>query len=242
MRPFQDAHKKFARNSSFEQILQLYEFDRELRLLCLDAIERVEVALRAAIVDTVAVKFGPHFYTDSQHFFKTQYHQDFLDSVAVAESLALYHYRSKYSVPAEPPIWAAIEAITLGTLSKFFANLQRANRTLVAQRFSYPEAILVSWFRSISVFRNVCAHHGRIWSAKFTVNMPKIPYSFSSSFSSQDSFQARAIILFCLLKDIEPAVADNWRQRLQALFDRYQPVVDKTKLGFAAASDPFWSL
>lgn len=241
MRPFQDAAKHFTGNCDFGQILQLYEFDRELRLLCLDALERAEVALRAAIVDSVAIKFGPHFYTDSAHYSKPEYLQQFLTKVHAADSLALHHYKRKYKSPAEPPIWAALEAITLGTLSKFFADLTRANRTLIAQKFSYSEAVLVSWFRSISVFRNKCAHHNRIWNAKFTVNKPMPPHSLKNIFSSVDSFHARAIVLMCLLNDLDGTFAADWKARLQSLFTKYAGVVDPQKLGFSK-NDPFWSL
>lgn len=48
-RHFEDANKRFRPGTTFEEILAVYEFDRGLRLLCLDAIERVEVALRACL-------------------------------------------------------------------------------------------------------------------------------------------------------------------------------------------------
>jgi hypothetical protein len=47
--------KAFAPGTSFENVVALYNFDRELRLLCLDAIERIEVALRASIVNSLSV-------------------------------------------------------------------------------------------------------------------------------------------------------------------------------------------
>jgi abortive infection bacteriophage resistance protein len=241
MRPFQDAQKQFTSNCDFRHIVQLYEFDRELRLLCLDAIERAEVALRAAIINSLTVRYGPHFYTDANHYSKPKYHQTFLERVAEAESLAISHYKANYSSPAEPPLWAVLEAITMGTLSKFFADLTRANRTLIAQNFSHSESVLVSWFRCISVFRNKCAHHNRIWNAKITVNKPIVPHSLAGVFSDIDSFHARAIILFCLLREVEPAVATEWRDRLHNLFARYTAVVDPLKLGFST-NDPFWSL
>lgn len=45
--PFKRAHqgnapRQFKENATFEQIWQLYQFDRELRLLVVDAIEKIE--------------------------------------------------------------------------------------------------------------------------------------------------------------------------------------------------------
>ena len=47
--PFEADHKthRFQPNTRFERVLNLYVFDRELRLLVLDAIERVEVSVRS---------------------------------------------------------------------------------------------------------------------------------------------------------------------------------------------------
>lgn len=49
MRPFQfkDSEHQFKENVHFEQLIQLYSFDRHLRLLAIDAIERIEVSIRA---------------------------------------------------------------------------------------------------------------------------------------------------------------------------------------------------
>ena len=47
------ATDNYISNTKFEEPLALYEFDRQLRLLVLDAIERIEVALRTKIT---------HFY------------------------------------------------------------------------------------------------------------------------------------------------------------------------------------
>jgi hypothetical protein len=47
--------KTFVAGATFADIVTLYNFDRELRVLCLDAIERIEVALRASIVNGLAV-------------------------------------------------------------------------------------------------------------------------------------------------------------------------------------------
>ena len=53
---------KFKSGASFDRILALYSFDRELRLIVMDAIERVEVAFRTSVSNYLATKFGPHWY------------------------------------------------------------------------------------------------------------------------------------------------------------------------------------
>jgi abortive infection bacteriophage resistance protein len=50
-----DGTHDFKDGVTFTDILNLYRFDRELRLLVMDAIERVEVAFRSCLSNTMAV-------------------------------------------------------------------------------------------------------------------------------------------------------------------------------------------
>ena len=60
---------QFKANTTFDDVLNLYIFDRELRLLIMDAIERIEVAIRAQICNVLCHLSGNAFwYTDEQHF------------------------------------------------------------------------------------------------------------------------------------------------------------------------------
>src|SRR3954454_12193744 len=89
MRPLQDPSKEFKTGVVFGDIVDLYDFDRQLRLLCLDAIERIEVALRAAIINEVGVVYGPHFYLERRHFEELKAFNMFMEQVATAKYLAI---------------------------------------------------------------------------------------------------------------------------------------------------------
>lgn len=58
----------FQAGTTFDQVLYLYVFDRQLRLLVMDAIERIEVAVRSQLNNHMAQKYGPHWYLDEQYF------------------------------------------------------------------------------------------------------------------------------------------------------------------------------
>lgn len=83
MRPFQipdDKEHRFKPSSEFKDIINLYAFDRELRLLVIDAIERVEVAVRASLNNHMSCKYqdnsdihsGSHWYLN-RRLFKKEY-------------------------------------------------------------------------------------------------------------------------------------------------------------------------
>ena len=71
--PFQhrngsQAHDDFRPATDFETVLDRYVFDRRLRVLLMDAAERIEVAARTAISNTLSERFGPHWYLRSARF------------------------------------------------------------------------------------------------------------------------------------------------------------------------------
>lgn len=73
----------FKPKTSFDDVLTLYVFDRELRLLIMDAIERVEVAVRANLCNHMAVTYdnNPFWYLDETHFKKEYGHKRLLSDL-----------------------------------------------------------------------------------------------------------------------------------------------------------------
>lgn len=238
MRPLQDATRRFVAGKSFDDILELYEFDRKLRLLCLDAIERIEVGLRSAIIQKLAVPFGPHFYLDPAHYGYSAGLNNFLDEVRKSKYLGVTHYRNTYATPTEPPIWTVLEAVTLGTISYLYADLVRADRKLVATAFGYDERVLVSWFKTLTVLRNMCAHHNRLWNFSFMVNQPILAHSLAGVFSGGATFHTRAVILVDLLNKVAPG--SDWKAKLISLIQATPGRA--SQMGFPAGweEQPFW--
>lgn len=59
---------KFLPDTSWDDIYNLYKFDRKLRLLVFDAIERIEVSLRTQIIYQLAHKYGSHWQDNEDIF------------------------------------------------------------------------------------------------------------------------------------------------------------------------------
>ena len=96
MRPFQqpeDVNHRFRDGSQFEQLTRLYDFDRQLRLLTMDAIERVEIASRSAISNHMGPAHGSHWYINSQMFHQMFDHQRLLTTLSLKQSTAMRHFQ-----------------------------------------------------------------------------------------------------------------------------------------------------
>jgi abortive infection bacteriophage resistance protein len=185
MRPFyipnQEDHCFFER-TTFSQILNLYIFDRELRLILLDAIERIEVSLRAVLGNVLAEHHGSHGYLDKTLFDTNYNHHWLMDELAGKSKdrnceIYLKHYREQYpQAPEQPPVWMALEMLTFKQVSTLFSKLRNKEDKQAIESFygGLNHTVLSKWFRAISDLRNLCAHHSRIWNREFG-SRPMIP-------------------------------------------------------------------
>jgi abortive infection bacteriophage resistance protein len=251
--------------TTFEQILSHYVFDRELRVLIFDAIERIEVAFKATISNTMSEKYGdPHWFL-RRHLFenafkksdgrKVQSHDAIMQDICrqldrSKKQLFISHYYENYDEPFLPHSWAVFEILDFGALSKIYQSLNLKDRDLIAQEFGYKRASIESWMRSLSTLRNFCAHHARIWNNSLP-NQPALPQEFyilHPGFHDQKSanyiakrFFCFAIIIWALLRVVAPD--SEWPANLMKLFQKY-PIVSKAKLGFPDEWEdhPFWGI
>ena len=190
--PFQDnadPNHPFTKKVSFEDIIDLYVFDRRLRIIVFNALEKIEVALRTKIVYAFSMAHGSHWYEDSNmyrnpHFFNKNINSLYEEIDRSTETF-IDHYKNTYSTPAYPPAWMSLEVVSLGLLSKLFLNLKKGpEKKKVAREFGLgkPE-ILESWMHSLANLRNICAHHSRLWNRRFTIR-PILPYNTTYPFIS----------------------------------------------------------
>ncbi|MDB5748781.1 MAG: hypothetical protein JWP72_3629 [Massilia sp.] len=248
MRHFQSkqAPWNFLPRTKFSFIVAVYNFDREIRLVTLNAIEKLEVALRTAIINPLAELHTPHWYLDTSHFDDEVKHHGVMGKIiqgaGVKKGLALTHYFDRYHAPVLPPIWLVCEKLTFGALSRLFEALKIDRRKIVARYiWSYPEHLLVSWFHSLAHLRNICAHQDRLWNNPITAFSPETHRMYSAEFANPTSFYSRAVVVQLLLREL--GLDSWWRDSLLALFASCTHVDPRTHLGFPVSWDsrPVWA-
>ncbi|MBZ0261315.1 MAG: Abi family protein [Hyphomicrobiales bacterium] len=66
--PTDPANERFQAGTTFDQLLALYVFDRKLRVLLQDALERIEVAVKSVMSNECGIKGGPFWLTNANNF------------------------------------------------------------------------------------------------------------------------------------------------------------------------------
>lgn len=250
-----DAHQ-FRAGTSFEDVLNLYILDRELRLLLMDAIERVEISTRTRWMDALVQAHGPHAHLNAALFTTSTdkhgrivwSHQGAVEAIK-KESLKsreafILHLRHKYDEEL-PPLWATCELMTFGEFSKWFTHTQSsALRNQVARTYGLDETTLVSFLHHLAVVRNLCAHHARLWNREFTFRwkLPKknpVPLVVNLHHNRASNLYNTLVMLGFLMDIISPHT--GWKRRVIALIDRHR--IDSTPMGFPTdyRNYPLWS-
>lgn len=172
--------KRFAAGLQFDTIVDIYVFDRKLRLLVMEAIERVEIALRSRWTNRLALAYGSHAHLDAAAFQSGYDHIGLLSALAsrTKESNEVFveHYRRKYSAPFMPPLWIVTELMTFGELSRWFAAARDPKiKSAVAKDLGLPSReVLEGTLQLLAYIRNICAHHGRLWNRHTVKRLPYI--------------------------------------------------------------------
>lgn len=231
------AEHQFKSGSSFDQAFKIYCFDRELRLLILRELEKIEVAVRARMIYVISELHGPFWFQKPELFTDPDKHEKAL--VKIQEEFRrsdedfITAFKAKYSDPL-PPSWMMLEITSFGTLSMLFKNLKPGReKREIAHSFGLADSVFETWLHSIVYLRNVCAHHTRLWNRVLSIapQFPRRahkPWLVNAGISNKRSFFILSMILY-LLQSLNPK--NSLVSRVKALLDKY-PSIDVRSMGF----------
>ena len=226
------ATHQFKSGTHFDDALNLYIFDRELRLLMLDAIERFEVSIRSHWAYHLAHCHGSHAHFDAGLAFRLPLWKINLaklsEEVHRSDEAFIKHLLGNYSEPV-PPVWAVCEVMSLGLLSRWYNNLNpMKTRRAIANVYGLDEAVLQSWLHHLSLIRNICAYHSRLWNREFTITplLPRTkPAQLKGEFVSNSRRIYNSFVMALYLMGVI-APEHHWRQRLKQLLCQHRVPVE----------------
>lgn len=176
---YDNAAKKYVPGTKFEDILKLYQFDQELSFLIFSMISKIEVALRIRLVEALLIHREPLVLQDSSIFKDKKLYWQNMSAIAseIARSNDVFIKHNFDTHDGEIPVWAAVEVLSFGTLSKIIKNLKTgvgSSYSILAANYRYrskkgnsvnpSQKMLASWVQGVSVLRNMCAHNSRIYN------------------------------------------------------------------------------
>lgn len=231
--PNKKALDNFKDGTKFSDVVNLYNFDRKLRLLALDAIERIELAVQVEIAYLLGER-DPLAHLDPSQL-HTQFSitrnrdgkilyeawvDDYIRLVNRAKSkIFVDHNLQKYG---GLPIWVAIEIFDFGTMSKLYAGMKNQDKLKIESQFGLNNGNeFQTWLRGFNFIRNTAAHHGRLWNCNIleTASVPR------TKLKLHPLDNTRPFLYFCLMQSVLKVVCphgnDDWKKQFIALMSSF---------------------
>ena len=164
---------KFFNDIEFGQIINLYDFDAKLRRLVFGALEVIEIYIRTQIAYHHSLKYGAFGYLEHTNFqcsdvVFTEMMEDIKKESKRSDEIFIKHFREKYNA-TDLPLWSVVEVLSLGTLSKLFYAMHNDDKKSVCAQIPVTTTVFGKWLHSLTIIRNICAHHSRVWNKELRV-------------------------------------------------------------------------
>jgi abortive infection bacteriophage resistance protein len=235
--------------ATFDLVMNMYRFDRKLRILLFNELEKIEVAIRSTMTNFISDELKDVFWmTDAQYFQQSAIFAKTLSLIRAemgkTKEEFIAHFQNKYQNPY-PPVWMIAEIISLGVLCATYNNLKNASlKKRVANHFGLPAPVFSSWIVVLANLRNLCGHHIRIWNKEISLKPVDIKSPAYPWIDSTKTDMKRVYYRICMIKYFLSSVSPNntFAEKLKSLIAQY-PTIDIKAMGFPADwySDPLWN-
>jgi abortive infection bacteriophage resistance protein len=241
------AYHIFKAGSTFDKVLMLYRFDKKLRVLLFNEIEKIEIAVREAVMNMTAdgsedifwLTNPVHFhdqgiFSNSKALLKKEYERSTEDFIE--------HFKQTY-IESFPPAWILGELLPMGNVNIYYRNLK--NKTLkkqIAKRFYLHAPVFESWISVLTLTRNACCHHARVWN-KVNKIIPNDMRGMTRPWITLPADKRRIYYNICIIKYFLDIISPNndLLAKLNSLFADF-PEIDLRVLGFPQdwEQEPLW--
>ena len=245
----------FVKGKTWDDVYNLYLFDRKLRLLVFDAIERIEISIRTQIIYQLSHKYGSH-WQDNPTIFKIVHkkdkdgndipinvHQEISKHISDQlhsnkAEVFIQHYRDNYDSPATPPSWMSVEIMYFNHLSKICSGLKlRKDLTDISYFYDLPPSQFSSWLHTINYARNLCAHHARLWNRDFNIVPERLEFSKHRIWISDPMTVKRkkTYYFLCMLNYMLQTAnpTSSFKEKLYELLAEFKEFVPLQDMGFS---------
>lgn len=233
--------------ATFDKIIMLYRFDKKLRLLTFNEIEKIEVAIRSAIVNIgCSMINNPFWMTDASNF--SDYNR-FVKTLNLIDNELnhsredfITHFKETYS-DSYPPAWILSEILPFGVITNIYGNLKNKKiKKRISQTFGLQIDPFESWMTIITGQRNACCHHSRVWNKHYSIR-PTLPNRMVRPWINLPTDTQRIYFTLCIIKYFLDIISpdNDMLAKLRWLFVDF-PEIDLVAMGFPDGweAEPLW--
>lgn len=167
---FKDKNNNYKKNTSFEEIFALYEFDKNIKAIFLKYTLEIEVVIKSLMANTLAEEYGVRDYLKLENFDATadkNLVNEFIEKIEkeiddnYIKHTAIRHYKDTYNFV---PPFVLTKILTFGTISKYYSLLKQSDRQKISKYFRLSDKLLRQILINLTMVRNISAHSDRLFN------------------------------------------------------------------------------
>lgn len=235
------SHDVFNENASFQNIIDIYTFDHELRFILLQYIETIEVTVKSVYAYEFTKRHGGTGYRDATHFTDEEKHTEIIEKAEKQKESRLPHeaYLKHFveDLKQDIPLWAYVDLLTISDISFLYKiseqDVQDAVATALGLNVRGAE-LLASFMHSITIIRNLCAHGSRLFNRLFEqkpwLSKKEKKLLIKDKTGAQDNAHLFGFILI-MKRLLDPSDFESMKSAIIELTQKY-PFVNMKYYGF----------
>lgn len=235
-------HDVFYSKVEFQNIMDIYYFDHELRHLLMHFIECIEVSLKSVYAYEFSKVYGPTGYLDASHFTDVTQHTNTLQKIEAQKIQRHPHeaYLKHFidDLKQDIPLWACVDLMTISDISFLYKISEDPIKKCIAAHYGLTNntghLILGGFMHSMTIIRNLCAHGSRLYNRLFeqkpSLNKKEQSLLIRNSDGTIDNAHLYGFILI-MRRLLTPDEFADFKGRLVSLTKKY-PFVKMKYYGF----------
>lgn len=164
----------FFKNVSFQNIIDIYNFDHELRHILLKYLEIIEVRIKSVYAYEFSRRYGSTGYLEQKNFSNSNKYNDIISKTEkqkekrLSSEAYLKHFVNERKEAV--PLWAYVDLMTISDISLLYSITDKEVQTDVANAVGILRQGAVNlgkFMHSMTIIRNLCAHGSRLYNRLF---------------------------------------------------------------------------
>ena len=232
----------FYPSATFQNIMDIYNFDHEFRMLLWNVIQIIEITVKTVYTYYFTMQYSPVDYLDPSKFTDPETHKIIIDKVSQqkekrkSHEAFIQHYVNDLN--EELPLWAAVDLFTISDISKLYSISENNLKIKVANelgfKFNNAPNVLRTYLHCITILRNLCAHESRIFNRLFITKPNLTRKEIALLRDNTDGTKDNAHVFVYLInikRLVDKKTFEEFKSSLISLTKKY-PFVDMRYYGF----------
>lgn len=229
---FQDQNDLFKDDSSFEDILNIYNFDKKLRLMLLDVLEKIEMSFKSVLSHDFSKEKDDFYWylPEKNNYINVSLKiERIIEKTKNSKEVYIQHFFKKYDEEKNLPAWIFFEGLTFGDCSLIARNLSDIDKGIIANFYKLPKRTSIQMLHHLSILRNLCAHHAWVWNRNFTFKTP-VYKKYKHLFNDVKDKTLFSLLISAqiFIRKISPA--SDWLDKLEGLIKNHG--IEIRRMGF----------